>query len=341
MPHYKAIRGILITEKSLIKTSTGKIKRQEELKKQQATAPTGEFAYYIKVNYLANTVTIYGKDANGYYTVPIKAMNCSTGRSTPRSGVYRTPQKARWGTLIGPVYGQYCTRITGQILFHSVPYVNYNDNSSLEYWEYDRLGEARSLGCIRLTVADAKWIYDNCPLQTQVEFYGSYDPGPLGKPSTPKISGAAEYLRGWDPTDPDVNNPWRTQNVVQPTPTPVPTQTPTPTPTPVPTQRPTATPTPVPTQRPTATPTPVPTQTPTATPTPVPTQTPTPTPTPVPTQRPTATPTNPTENSEITSFSSGREIARNDLEIIEEYNNDINRNNTIEIMSYIFSLYTF
>lgn len=32
MPHYKAIRGLLITENALIKTTTGKIKRQEELK---------------------------------------------------------------------------------------------------------------------------------------------------------------------------------------------------------------------------------------------------------------------------------------------------------------------
>ena len=307
-------------------------KRQEELKRQQATAPTGEFAYYIKVNRSANTVTIYGKDSDGYYTVPVKAMVCSTGSATPYSGVYKTPQKARWGTLIGPVYGQYCTRITGQILFHSVPYLKYNDNSSLEYWEYDRLGEARSMGCIRLTVADAKWIFDNCPIGTSVEFYSSSVPGPLGKPSAPKVSNAGEVLRGWDPTDPDPNNPWRTQYVAQPTPTPTPVPTSTPTPTPVPTQRPTATPTPVPTQRPTATPTSVPTQRPTATPTSVPTQRPTAT--------PTSTPTNPSGNSEITSISSGRETARNDLEILEEYN-DIDRNNTIEIMSYIFSLYTF
>ena len=32
MPPYKAIRGILISEDPLIKTTTGKIKRQEELK---------------------------------------------------------------------------------------------------------------------------------------------------------------------------------------------------------------------------------------------------------------------------------------------------------------------
>ena len=33
MPPYKAIRGIILTKESLIKTTTGKIKRNENLKK--------------------------------------------------------------------------------------------------------------------------------------------------------------------------------------------------------------------------------------------------------------------------------------------------------------------
>ena len=63
------------------------------------------------------------------------------------------------------------------------------------------------MGCVRLTVADAKWIFDNVPIGTLVEFYDSSDPGPLGKPGAQKIS-SNEKFRGWDPTDPDPNNPW-------------------------------------------------------------------------------------------------------------------------------------
>ena len=49
---------------------------------------------------------------------------------------------------------------------------------------------------------------NNCYVGTEVEFYGSSDPGPLGKPESQKIS--SNYnLRGWDPTDPDPNNPWK------------------------------------------------------------------------------------------------------------------------------------
>ena len=110
--------------------------------------------YYIKVNYGAQVVTIYGKDANGDYTVPVKAMVCSTGTATPKSGVYTIPGRWTWGKLFGNVYGQYCVKITGNILFHSVPYLRKGDHASLEYWEYDKLGTAASAGCVRLKVED-------------------------------------------------------------------------------------------------------------------------------------------------------------------------------------------
>ena len=88
-------------------------------------------------------------------------------------------------------------------------------------------------------------------------------------------------------------------STLTPTNTPVPTDTPTPTNMPVPTSTPTPTNTLVPTSMPTPTNTPVPTSTPTPTNTPVPTSTSTPTNTPIPTS--TATPST-TEIGEESSF---------------------------------------
>ena len=144
--------------------------------------------------------------------MPVKAMVCSTGKATPTSGTYKMSNKYRWHQLNGGVYGQYCSRITVHILFHSVPYTS-KDKGTLEYWEYDKLGTKASAGCIRLTVQDAKWIYDNCKPGTKVEFYEDSNPGPLGKPTAQKISDDEE-VRGWDPTDPDAENPWK--NYVKP-----------------------------------------------------------------------------------------------------------------------------
>ena len=179
-------------------------KVDEKEEKKAKTTSTAQ--YYIKINYTSNVVTIYTKDAEGNYTVPVKALVCSTGVATPTSGVYKMSNKYRWHLLNGGVYGQYCTRITGHILFHSVPYST-NAPDSLKYTAYDKLGTKASAGCIRLTVQDAMWIYNNCPSGTYVEFYGASDPGPLGKPSARKISSNVE-CRNWDPTDPDPKNPW-------------------------------------------------------------------------------------------------------------------------------------
>lgn len=245
--------------------------------------------YFIKVNYGQNVVTIYTKDTNGKYTVPYKAMVCSTGKATPRSGTYAMPSSGTksprgvWGMMIGNVWAQYYTRIKGSILFHSVPYTEKN-KWSLEYWEYDKLGTAASAGCIRLTVEDAKWIYNNCPAGTKVEFYTDSNPGPLGKPTAQKIS--EEEVRGWDPTDPDASNPWKTYTQKQeikendttkpPTTTNPTTQNPEPTPEqepePMPEPMPEPTPTPTPEQEP------EPDSTPDLEPTPAPAPTPTPTP---------------------------------------------------------------
>ena len=164
--------------------------------------------YYIKVNYGAQVVNIYTKDENGDYTVPVKAMVCSTGTHTPTSGTYTIGYRWEWLRMIGDVFGHYVTQIDGNILFHSVPYITQGDLSSLEYWEYDKLGTKASLGCVRLTSKDALWIYNNVGAGTIVEFYSSSNPGPLGKPSARKISSAPENVRGWDPTDSNKNNPW-------------------------------------------------------------------------------------------------------------------------------------
>lgn len=183
---------------------------EEELEKYQLSAEeqrNSKYPYYIRVNYGANVVTVYKKDDKGEYTVPVKAMVCSCGTATPKSGVYKTTNKYVWRLLYGDVYGQFATRIVGSILFHSVPYTE-QSKDTLEWWEYDKLGTSASAGCIRLTVQDTKWIYDNCASGTMVEFYSSSNPGPLGKPTAQKISGNTAN-RNWDPTDPDSRNPWK------------------------------------------------------------------------------------------------------------------------------------
>ncbi len=188
---------LLIMAATLVLTGTQRITAAEQKKSP----------YLIKVNRYHNTITIYEQDGTGEYTVPIKAFTCSVGSdSRTITGTFPLKEKYRWKALIGNVWGQYSTRIVGGILFHSVYYYENNNPATLATAEYNKLGKAASHGCIRLTVADAKWIYDHCPPGTLVEIFDDKSsPGPLGKPKTIKIDKAV----GWDPTDPDERNPYR------------------------------------------------------------------------------------------------------------------------------------
>ncbi len=166
--------------------------------------------YMIMVNRAANCVTVYEKTQDGN-VVPVRAFICSCGREgheTPL-GMFRTSNYYEWRLMVDGSYGHYAVRFNRGIMFHSIPYYSKNAGD-LEWEQYNMLGQAASLGCVRLTCADAKWIYDNCKAGTEVTVYDDAEnPGPLGKPEEVKLAEEHAY-KTWDPTDTDAGNPWNT-----------------------------------------------------------------------------------------------------------------------------------
>lgn len=152
--------------------------------------------YFIKVYKPANYVIVFAKDEKGEYTIPVRAMLASCGEPTP-TGTYYSPGKYRWLEMVGGSWAQWCTQILGSYLFHSVPNDQRN-NWTMWSGEYNNLGTTRSLGCIRLTCKDAKWVYDNCALGTKIYISPTETSGPLPKPVGIKLPG----WHTWDPTDP-------------------------------------------------------------------------------------------------------------------------------------------
>ena len=184
-------------------TTLSLVNYPEELYLQMSEDKT---PYSIDVLRNQNLVIVYGRDADNEHTVPVKVWLCSTGRSTPR-GNYRLGAKWEWGHLFGDVYGQYVCGIIGDILFHSVPYER-KEKDSLETEEFNKLGTTASMGCIRLAVGDVKWIYDNCPSGTPIHIYDADElPEGVERPTAFHIDPEDPWA-GWDPTDPDENNPW-------------------------------------------------------------------------------------------------------------------------------------
>ena len=152
--------------------------------------------YELHVNKTENIVTVYTTDGDVY--VPVKRFICSNGGSNTPEGTFYSPDKYRWWELMGPCWGQWCTRITGGVLFHSVFYNSYQDPQSLSVRAYNKLGTTCSHGCVRLTAGDAKWIYDNCASGVKIVVYSKDGYEPFSKPTSYELPS----WHTWDPTDP-------------------------------------------------------------------------------------------------------------------------------------------
>ena len=175
----------------------------------QAASPASAGAnYVIYVNRTQNCVTVMEKQKDGTETV-VKVMACSCGKQgheTPE-GTFRTSNYYEWCLMVDGSYGRYAVRFNKGILFHSVPYIEKSPDT-LEWDQFNLLGENASLGCVRLSVEDVKWIYDNCKKGTQVTVYsGEEIVGGVTRPESLKIEEDSPY-RGWDPTDLTPGNPW-------------------------------------------------------------------------------------------------------------------------------------
>lgn len=155
--------------------------------------------YLIKVYKWSNYLIVFAKDEYGNYTVPVKAMITSCGNNTP-TGTYYSPMKFRWLTMVGGSKAQWCTQISGDYLFHSVPYRIADPTTLYTDLMYNYLGTTQSLGCIRLQAGDAKWLYDNCDLGTEIYITPWESEGPIAKPAFSPIPS----WHTWDPTDPTV-----------------------------------------------------------------------------------------------------------------------------------------
>lgn len=195
------------------------------------TAPpvSSKRVYHIEVSLKAQIVYIYDVTESGEKGSLVKTMLCSTGRTgheTPKrtwvvldndidQKVVRDPAdfvshyKFEW---LKGCAGQYLTRMwkvdqdangkevfrRSNYLFHSAPYENKNDKNSLETEEWNKLGTPASDGCIRLCVADAKWIYDNVAAYSYVyTIEGTEDPALWQQLKLPDLAPGVTR----DPTD--------------------------------------------------------------------------------------------------------------------------------------------
>ncbi len=166
--------------------------------------------YEVHINRAQNFTVVYAQDAMGEFTVPVIKFTNSTGRNnwTPLGSYTIYEKYSDWKLMKGNVYTQGAVRFNHGVMSHSGYYYSM-DKGSLAWKEFNKLGQQASSGCVRSAAIDSLWIYNNCKLGTPMIVYDDpNDPGPFGELHTVKIPEDSPY-RGWDPTDPDPENPWR------------------------------------------------------------------------------------------------------------------------------------
>ncbi|EKQ53161.1 MULTISPECIES: L,D-transpeptidase family protein [unclassified Clostridium] len=118
--------------------------------------------YFIAVSKSQREVYIYHKEIDSW--VNIKAFSCNIGApgSPTIEGDFYSGLKGK-ELRINETYVKYFTQISGNYLFHSVPYNEIGEAID------DCFGEEVSHGCVRLSLEDAKYIYDTIPAGTSIK----------------------------------------------------------------------------------------------------------------------------------------------------------------------------
>ena len=177
---------------------------------------------HLLVVYLGSQAVVAYESQDGEW-IQQRVMICSTGRrkgATPVGTfkIYDSFPYKELGTSGAHCFGLWACRFKTHHLFHSVP-ISFNAGRDPEkghrmcdMHKYQMLGSVASDGCVRLTVLDAKWIYDlynKGAVKIAVRVVNDRGPTPERPPAviwTEPYTDKKGY--GWDPTDPDPNNPY-------------------------------------------------------------------------------------------------------------------------------------
>jgi len=145
------------------KTSDGKSSNTEKSTVKTTNVKPKQFKVLVDTD--VQRVYIYDKKSGALY----KEFVCSTGLDGESETVKGNFEiQDRGYSFYNPKYGDgayYWVRFYKTYLFHSVPF---DKNEKIIETEVAKLGEKASHGCIRLSMENSKWFYDNIPKGTAV-----------------------------------------------------------------------------------------------------------------------------------------------------------------------------
>ena len=163
--------------------------------------------YKVRVNKAKNVVIVYEKGDDGKYEKSVRVMNAVVGRDIKNDASYNISNRWLWIKNPNGSFSKFVTQVAGNVVFESIGYKRKEDLSSLNYIEFDNLGNSIDGSFIKLQYTDAQWIFDNLDYDTVVEFYESDDLNGVNVPEVKKIS-LENDKKNWDPTYNGSESPW-------------------------------------------------------------------------------------------------------------------------------------
>lgn len=173
-------------EADIVDDATGRVIGREKPSSKVVTSttvnpedfPVNASPYFIYVEKGSHTITIFGKDANGKYTVPRKTFLTATGRTASLTpvGDFTILGKEKWHSW-GNSYSPYCCKYYGNLFFHG-PIYGQKNFGTLSINSVFQIGTNASSGCMRTTVQAAYFIYQFCWVGTNVKIVNG---SPLGR----------------------------------------------------------------------------------------------------------------------------------------------------------------
>lgn len=127
--------------------------------------------YKIYVNTKESYVSVFGW-VNGGFNKEVQHFICSCGADkspTIKGNFTLEERRGEWYQISHDPVGwvQYAYRFVGHYYFHSVLFSKKGSTKPTAHSQED-LGTNVSAGCVRLSVEDCKWIYENCEVGTPV-----------------------------------------------------------------------------------------------------------------------------------------------------------------------------
>ncbi|MFT8872816.1 MAG: L,D-transpeptidase [Sporolactobacillus sp.] len=178
----KAQQESITVHKSSASASSVRPARQERLSGETVTTPvnwdapsggtypalaTGE-SVWLDVSVAKQRLYVKNGNTVVYTMVISSGLDTNPDTTTPTGTYYIQAERGMWfyssKYQMGAEYWV-SWKNHGEFLFHSVPM---DKNRNVIPADAAKLGQKDSHGCIHLTVPDAKWIYDNIPLNTKV-----------------------------------------------------------------------------------------------------------------------------------------------------------------------------